>query len=48
MSKKLLVITAGTVAAGVGQAIIKQTQAHPLSDLDVMVRYIDTAFLPSR
>ena len=48
MSKKLLVITAGTVAAGVGQEILKQMKAHPHSDLDVMVRYIDTAFLPNR
>lgn len=48
MSKKLLVITAGTVAAGVGQTILRQMKAHPGSELNVMVRYIDTAFLPSR
>ena len=48
MSKKLLVITAGTVAAGVGQAILQQMKARPSSELNVMARYIDTAFLPNR
>jgi len=48
MSKKLFVVTAGTIAAGVGQTLLKQMQAHPSSELHVMVRYIDTAFLPSR
>lgn len=48
MTKKLLVITAGTVAADVGQTIIKQMNAHPNSGLKVMTRYIDTAFLPGR
>lgn len=43
--KKLLVVTAGTVAAGVGEALEKQVAAHPYSNLDVMVRYIDTARL---
>ena len=48
MAKKLLVITAGTVAAEVGQTILKQMKAHPNSDLNIMVRYIDTAYLPAR
>src|SRR5450755_440788 len=48
MSKKLLVITAGTVAASVGQALMRQTKTHPGSELKVMVRYIDTAYLPQR
>src|SRR6266567_59742 len=48
MSKKLLVITAGTVAAGVGQIILKQMSAHPSSGLKVMVRCIDTADLRAR
>src|SRR5438067_2210170 len=48
MAKKLLVITAGTVAAGVGQELMKQMRAHPKSELQVMVRYIDTAYLPNR
>ncbi len=48
MSKKLLVITAGTVAAGVGQTLMKQMKLHPDSDFRAMIRYIDTAFLPDR
>lgn len=48
MSKKLLVITAGTVAAGVGQAIMAQMKTRRTSEFDVMVRCIDTAFLPNR
>lgn len=48
MTKKLLVITAGTVAAGVGLEIQRQMRAHPKSELQVMVRCIDTAYLPSR
>ena len=48
MSKKLLVITAGTVAASVGRTLLKQMQEHPNSELTVMVRHIDTAYLPSR
>src|SRR5579885_2907433 len=48
MSKKLLVVTAGTVAASVGQTLLKQMKAHPNSDLTVMARYIDTAYLPNR
>lgn len=48
MSKKLLVITAGTVAADVGQTILKQMKAHPNSELDIKVRCIDTAYLPER
>src|ERR1700694_1127091 len=48
MSKKLLVITAGTVAASVGRTLLKQMEAHPSSELTVMVRYIDTAYLPDR
>ncbi len=48
MGKKLLVITAGTEAASVGQEIEKQMKAHPTSELQVMVRYLDTAYLPNR
>src|SRR6266536_1731611 len=48
MTKKLLVITAGTVAAGVGQEIQRQMRAHPKSELQVMVRCIDTSYLPNR
>src|SRR5579864_9017898 len=48
MSKKLLVITAGTVAASVGRTLQKQMQEHPNSELTVMVRFIDTAYLPNR
>ncbi|HZU66831.1 MAG TPA: hypothetical protein VFA09_06100 [Ktedonobacteraceae bacterium] len=48
MSKKLLVITAGTVAAGVGRTLLKQMQEHPNSELTVMVRYIDSANLSER
>lgn len=48
MSKKLLVITAGTVAASVGRTLQKQMQEHSNSELTVMVRYIDTAYLPNR
>ncbi len=48
MTRKLLVITAGTVATGVGLEILKQMKARQPSELDVMVRYIDTAFLPNR
>lgn len=48
MERKLLVITAGTVAAGVGKEFIKQCQAHDRSELISAVRYIDTAYLPTR
>lgn len=43
MKQKLLVITAGTVAAGVGYQLLKQLAAHPNSKLNVMVRYLDIA-----
>ena len=48
MTHKLLVITAGTIAAGVGLEFIKQVKAHPASELQSVVRYIDTAHLPTR
>lgn len=48
MERKLLVITAGTVAAGVGKEFIEQCQAHDKSELVQAVRYIDTAYLPTR
>lgn len=48
MAHKLLVITAGTVAAGVGFEFLKQIRTHPASELHAMVRYIDTAYLPTR
>src|SRR5205807_9606675 len=44
----LLVITAGTIAAGVGLEFIKQVKAHPASELQSVVPYIDTAHLPTR
>ena len=46
--KKLFLVTAGTVAAGVGRELERQVQARPESNLLVMVRYIDTARLTSR
>src|SRR5947209_11984587 len=48
MSKKLLVITAGTVAAGVGQTLLKQVQENSSGGLELMVRYVDTADLRQR
>lgn len=48
MTHKLLVITAGTVAAGVGEEFIKQITTHKASELQVLVRYLDTAHLPTR
>src|SRR5579884_2635094 len=48
MGRKLLVITAGTIAAGVRQTLVKQMKAHAGSALTVLVRYIDTAYLPDR
>ena len=46
--RKLFVVTSGTVAAGVGQDILRQVNARPDSDLRVMVRFLDTARLVSR
>jgi hypothetical protein len=48
MVHKLLVITAGTVAAGVGLELEKQVKTHSASKLSTMIRYIDTAYLPTR
>lgn len=48
MKHKLLVITSGTIAAGVGQELAKQIKAHPASELQLVVRYIDTANLLTR
>ena len=48
MKHKILVITAGTVAAGVGKEFLKQVALHPHSELQPTVRYIDTAYLPTR
>lgn len=48
MGQKLFVLTAGTEAASVGQEIEKQMKTHPNSELQVMVRYLDTAYLPNR
>ncbi len=48
MTHKLLVITAGTIAAGVGLEFSKQVKAHPACELQPVVRYIDTAHLPTR
>src|SRR5436190_4459191 len=46
--RKLFIITAGTIAAGVGQEVERQMKARPESDLKVLVRYIDTARLTNR
>lgn len=46
MAQKLLVVTAGTVAAAVGQIFLKQVESRPSSGLQAMVRYIDTIYLP--
>lgn len=48
MRRKLLILTVGTVAARVGRKILKQVEAHPASELNLTVRYIDTAYLPGR
>jgi len=48
VTNKLLVLTVGTVAAEVGQEFLKQVKAHPASELQAMVRYIDTTYLPTR
>ena len=48
MKHKLLVITSGTIAAGVGQELVRQVKAHPASELQLVVRYIDTANLLTR
>jgi len=48
MTHKLLLITAGTVAAGVGVEFMKQVKMHPASELQAVVRYIDTALLTTR
>src|SRR6266568_846812 len=47
MARKLLVVTAGTVAAGVGLELLEQMKEHPSSELNLMVRFIDTAYLPN-
>ena len=46
--RKLFVVTAGTVAAGVGKEILRQVNEHPDSQLIVKVRYLDTARLDNR
>jgi len=46
--RKLFVVTAGTVAAGVGKEILRQVNNHPDSQLVVKVRYLDTARLDNR
>src|SRR2546421_5904370 len=48
MTHKLLVITAGTIAAGVGEEFAKQIATHKASELQVLVRYLDTSRLPTR
>ncbi|HLG64604.1 MAG TPA: hypothetical protein VKY19_21880 [Ktedonosporobacter sp.] len=48
MARKVLVITAGTIAAGVGVEFLKQIKNHKASDLQALVRYLDTAHLPTR
>ena len=43
---KLLLMTAGTVATGVGREFLRQVKAHAVSDLEVKARYMDTSYLP--
>ena len=43
---KLLLLPAGTIAAGVGREFLRQIKAHAVSDLEVKVRYLDTCYLP--
>jgi hypothetical protein len=46
--RKIFVVTSGTVAATVGQELLKQMAERPDSELKVLVRYIDTARLDQR
>src|SRR5437868_6486685 len=46
--RKVFIVTCGTVAAGVGQELLKQVVERPDSDLKVLVRHIDTARLDQR
>lgn len=46
--RKLLLITAGTIAASVGQKVLEQMESRPTSNLKVHVRYLETAYLPNR
>src|SRR5712691_10399520 len=48
MQRKLLVITAGSIAAGVGQELARQLKTNTASELQAVVRYIDTADLEKR
>jgi hypothetical protein len=47
MTHKVLIITAGTIAAGVGEEFIKQITNHKSSEIQFLVRYLDTAHLPT-
>src|SRR6266446_613451 len=42
---KLLVVTSGTIAANVGQELRRQVREHPKSELNILVRSLDTARL---
>ena len=46
--RKVFVVTSGTVAANVGQELIRQVEEHPKSELQVLVRSLDTARLNQR
>ncbi len=46
--KKVFVVTSGTVAANVGQELIRQVDEHLTSELQVLVRSLDTARLNQR
>lgn len=46
--RKLFVVTSGTIAANVGQELIRQIEEHPKSELQVLVRSLDTARLNTR
>ncbi|HLG75228.1 MAG TPA: hypothetical protein VKX46_02365, partial [Ktedonobacteraceae bacterium] len=45
--KKLLILAVGTEASGAARMAKEQIHAHPESELEVMVRYIDTDWLPN-
>lgn len=46
--RKVFVVTSGTVAANVGQELLRQVEEHPKSELQVLVRSLDTARLNQR
>src|SRR5690348_1672281 len=46
--RKVFVVTSGTIAANVGQELLRQIEEHPKSELQVLVRSLDTARLNQR